>query len=334
VYGLSLLTLITAGIIYEMIARNRRRLHFLVLMIAVIWINGALLSHTEFSHANGKKLKVAMIQGNVPQEYKWQPEKTDTIIDTYNQLTQAHWNADLILWPEAAIPMLKDEAAPFLQHLEQQAKKQQKTVLIGIPFKEDNLYYNGLILLGQSQGQYAKRHLIPFGEYTPFTTWLDPLMLALSIPMSSFSSGAANQPPLVVNNIHFAPFICYEIVEPDEVRRSLQNAEMIITISDDSWFDGSIASEQHLQMARMRSLENAMPQLFLSSRGASAIIAADGKILATLGEHQRGVLTHTVSTVVGITPWRRFGSQPTLLYCFLGLIASIIYSNFSHRKIE
>lgn len=320
VYGLSFLTMMTAGILYQALVSPKKSLPLLLLLTAIIWINGWLFQHYQFTHDNGKQLKVALLQGNVAQELKWQPEQTQHIVDLYDGLTAKHWDADLIIWPEAALPMLKEYAEPYLQQLQQTAQQHQRSVLLGVPVKDQNLYYNGLILIGQNQGHYYKRHLVPFGEYTPFGGLLDPLMKAMQIPMSSFSSGKIDQPPLHVKDVHLAPFICYEIVEPDEVRRGLQHAEIIVSVSDDSWFDGSIASEQHLQMARMRSLENGMPQLFLSSRGASAIISAQGKIMDYLPEHKIGVIQQTVRTIAGITPWRYLGSMPILTFCLLAFL--------------
>lgn len=331
-YGLSFLILLTVGLIIQGVWRFRPSsgakgvplkafwlLFINVLLIAVIWINGSLLSSYPFTHKNGRSFKVSMIQGNIPQEQKWQPDQLIKIVDQYHRETRKHWNSDLIIWPEGAIPALSTVAEPFLDSLSKEAKAKNTSLMIGIPIAEGKCFYNGIIMLGKENGVYYKRHLVPFGEYVPLQWLLDPLISSLNIPMSDFSAGPLHQPPLVLNNIPMGTFICYEIVEPDEVRRALHHAEIIITITDDSWFDGSIASEQHLQMARMRSLENGLPQLFLSSRGASAIISSQGKIEYYLGEHKKGVITATVYTVEGKTPWRRLGSWPIFLLSLLGL---------------
>jgi apolipoprotein N-acyltransferase len=268
-----------------------------------------------------------MIQGNIPQELKWQPDQLNSIVDQYYRITQHHWTSDLILWPEGAIPALSTVAEPFLDSLTEEAKSHHSTVILGIPVAEGRNFYNGLLMLGQYNGAYYKRHLVPFGEYVPLKFLLNPLIQQLNIPMSDFSSGPQHQALLVVNNIPISAFICYEIVEPDEVRRGLEHAELILTITDDSWFDGSIASEQHLQMAQMRSLENGLPQLFLSSRGASAIIGNQGQIQHYLPEHQRGVITTKVFTTEGKTPWRTLGSWPVLILSVLGILLGRFQNN-------
>ena len=332
-YGISLLILLTVGLLIDAGWRDfsaganqtnrsntRWRVILNLILIAMIWINGALISFYPFTQTNGKSLTVSMIQGNIPQELKWQPDQLGNIVEKYHAVTRRHWKSDLIIWPEGSIPALSTVAEPFLDSLSAEAKAQKSTVMLGIPVAEGENFYNGLVMVGQNSGTYYKRHLVPFGEYVPLKSVLNPLVTALNIPMSDFSRGPLKQPLLIVNDIPMSAFICYEIVEPDEVRRALNHAELIVTITDDSWFDGSIASEQHLQMARMRSIENGLPQLFLSSRGASAIITSRGFIKYYLPEHQEGVITAKVFTVEGKTPWRTLGSWPVLLLSILGVV--------------
>jgi apolipoprotein N-acyltransferase len=334
-YGISLLTLLSAGILVhgattlwfktvtssDPISSNSVwKVQLNIIILAVLWLNGALLTFYTFTEKNAKSLTVSMIQGNVPQELKWQPDQLGAIVEKYHVRTQNLWKSDLIIWPEGAIPALSTVAEPFLDSLAKEAVKHHSNVMLGIPVAEGQNFYNALLLMGDSTGHYYKRHLVPFGEYIPLKSLLNPVLTSLNIPMSDFSKGPTEQALLTVKDIHMAAYICYEIVEPDEVRRTLDSAELIVTITDDSWFDGSIASEQHLQMARMRSLENGLPQLFLSSRGASAIINSQGKITHYLAEHQEGVITVTVASVHGKTPWRMFGSWPVLILSILGIL--------------
>ncbi|MBX9587453.1 MAG: apolipoprotein N-acyltransferase [Gammaproteobacteria bacterium] len=336
-YGISFLMMLTVGIfvwgLTTIFSKSeitpsmiKWRLLLKIIFIAVLWINGALLSMVSFTETNGKAITVSMIQGNIPQELKWQPDQLTNIVEKYHVETQRHWTSDLIIWPEGAIPALSTVAEPFLDSLAKDALKHHSSVMLGIPVAEGEYFYNAVLLIGESNGHYYKRHLVPFGEYVPLKKWVNPLLVSLNIPMSDFSSGPKHQPLLTVKNIPIATYVCYEIVEPDEVRRTLDNAELIVTITDDSWFDDSIASDQHLQMARMRSLENGLPQLFLSSRGESAIINSRGKITHSLPEHQEGVITATVSTVHGQTPWRKFGSYIILTLAFLAVLFSLLRS--------
>lgn len=333
-YGISYLMLFTVGVfvwgLSTVFSKSeiptpiiRLRLLLKTLLIAVIWINGALLSMMSFTETNGQSITVSMIQGNIPQELKWQPDQLTRIVEKFHVETQRHWTSDLIIWPEGAIPALSTVAEPFLDSLSKDAVKHHSNVMLGIPVAEGEFFYNAIILIGDSNGHYYKRHLVPFGEYVPFKKWVNPLLVSLNIPMSDFSSGPPHQPLMTVKNIPMATYVCYEIVEPDEVRRTLENAEMIVTITDDSWFDDSIASDQHLQMARMRSLENGMPQLFLSSRGESAVIDSHGTVIQSLPEHQEGVITSTISTVHGKTPWRSIGSGIILFLSLLGILISL-----------
>lgn len=346
-YGISLLTLLTAGILVQSIITildlkksdqgstkftKLWRVTLKNIVVAIIWFNGVLIGSHHFTEENAKTLKISMIQGNIPQELKWQPEQFSATVEKYHKYTREHWDSDVIIWPEGAIPALSTVAEPFLDALDAEAKSHNSHVMLGIPVAEGKNYYNAVIMVGMSSGHYYKRHLVPFGEYTPLKSILNPIVTALNIPMSNFSSGPEYQPLLDINGIHLAAFICYEIVEPDEVRRSLNHAQLIVTINDDSWFDGSIAPKQHLQMARMRSLENGMPQLFLSSRGASAIIDSQGKIVHFLDEHKEGVITATVTNVHGKTPWRIAGSLPVLVLCLLGVASQLLLPRWARSR--
>jgi apolipoprotein N-acyltransferase len=125
----------------------------------------------------------------------------------------------------------------------------------------------------------------------------------LEIPMSGFSSGGKNQPDLLIGNVPIAPFICYEIAYADIVLDYLPRAGLLVTVCDDSWFGESIALAQHLEIARMRSLEVGRYQLLSTNTGITAIIDANGKIVAQLPTFKQAVLTADIQLLSGATPW-------------------------------
>jgi apolipoprotein N-acyltransferase len=164
---------------------------------------------------------------------------------------------------------------------------------------------------------------VPFGEYVPLERWLRGLIDFFDLPMSSFSRGARNQAPLQAGNHRMAPLICYEVVYPELAARSARRADMLITISNDSWFGASIGPLQHLEMARMRALENGRYLLRDTNNGVSAIIDHRGAIVARTAQFEEATLTGEAQVMLGNTPFTSFGSTPVLstLVVLLALMA-------------
>ena len=263
-------------------------------MSCMIFLTAYYLSYENWNSHTKTPIKVSIIQGNIPQEDKWDSELILQTTQKYRQLTDTLWNSDLIIWPEAAIPVFQTNAEEYIQEIDQTAKEKNTNVIFGIPIAEDGIYYNALMLVGESKGTYKKRHLVPFGEYTPFeplSTWV---MDKLTIPMSNFKPGPKHQKLLDVDGVKIAAFICYEIIYPFLVRNSLPEANLLLVLSDDSWFGESIAKYQHLQMAQMRAIENNRFVIFSTNTGVTAIINPKGEIQQKLPEDQVGVLTGTV----------------------------------------
>ena len=177
-------------------------------------------------------------------------------------------------------------------------------------------------MAGADSGLYHKRHLVPFGEYVPLEGLLRGLIAFFDLPMSSFSSGPADQPPLSVQGLRIAPFICYEIVYADLVAAALPEADVLLTISNDTWFGTSAGPLQHLQMARMRAVENGRPLIRSTNNGVSALVDHHGNILARGKQFTREVIRGEIQPAEGLTPFARFGSTPILL--LLGLIMVIL----------
>lgn len=280
------------------------------------WISAALLFTSLFFGAYILTLKkvtlidevpirISIVQGNIPQEEKWDAQKIIQTINKYQALTEPLWNSELIIWPEAAMPVFQTSAKFIIDELNQTAKKHHASLIFGIPLKENNQYFNGLLLVGQNQGSYKKQHLVPFGEYTPFEPLSSWVMNKLEIPMSDASPGPKDQTLLEVKGMKIAPFICYEIIFPFLVRKNAADANVLLVISDDSWYADSIAKYQHLQMAQMRALETQRFIIFSTNTGVTAIIKPDGTIQNKLQEDTEGTLSGTIYGLGGHTFWMK-----------------------------
>jgi apolipoprotein N-acyltransferase len=153
---------------------------------------------------------------------------------------------------------------------------------------------------------------VPFGEYVPLERWLRGLIDFFDLPMSDFSAGDRSQGALRAGNHRVAPLICYEVAYAGLAATSARNAELMVTISNDTWFGRSIGPLQHLQIARMRALENGRYVLRGTNNGVSAIIDHRGRVVARSEQFVETVLTGKAQVMLGHTPFTSFGSTPLL----------------------
>ena len=205
----------------------------------------------------------------------------------------------------------------------------------GVPFlvEEGEGYYNSVVALGQGAGVYHKQHLVPFGEYVPLESVLRGLIAFFDLPMSAFSAGPADQPPLLAGAYRVAPYVCYEVVYPEMVARSARNADLLLTVSNDSWFGKSIGPLQHLQMAQMRALENGRYMIRGTNNGVSAIIDHRGRIVARSKQYVETTLKGQVDVMLGNTPFGSFGVTPVIAGCGITLLLMVlIYLGFWREK--
>ena len=315
VWGLSLLVLLLATGAVE--ALHRRRLGPLLPGTLLLLVSLLLPAH--WTTPAGKALHTAVIQPNVPQLMKWQPSQRQAILDQLITLSVPHLDADLIIWPENAIPALYTQIAPRLAPLTTLLEQEQSTLITGLPTRQPdltephrNLFHNSLRVLGHDSGVYHKRRLVPFGEYVPLEHWLRGLIQFFNLPMSAFSLPQQPQSPLQVQGQRLAPAICYEIAYPELVRRGSAEAAMILTVSNDTWFGRSIGPDQHLQMARMRALENGRWVIRGTNNGITALIDPQGQIRARAPVDEVAVITGDPVPMQGLTPYQHWGVWPLL----------------------
>ena len=181
-----------------------------------------------------------------------------------------------------------------------------------------------VLALGHGEGVYHKRRLVPFGEYVPLQQWLRGLIAFFDLPMSAFSPGPDVQAPLRAGSYRVAPFICYEIVYPDMVARGARDADLLITISNDSWFGQSIGPLQHLQIAQMRALETGRYLIRGTNNGVSAIIDHRGQIVTRTEQFVEATLEGEVEVMLGLTPFGSFGSRPIIVGCASALLLMVL----------
>lgn len=321
VHGVSLAACLLAGALVALV-RGPGRLVGVGVVLAVV--GGAAVSRTaQWAEPADRSLEVALIQGAVAQDRKWLPEQREPTKSLYLDLTRQNWDADLVLWPEAAIPAVMHQEYAYLERVRSEAMAHDSVVVLGMLEKDDATgnYYNAVLVLDEKSSVYRKRHLVPFGEYFPVPGFVRHWMRLMSLPYSDISAGAGDQTPLPVAGEYAAPSICYEDAFGAEQRQFLPTAGLLINVSNDAWFGDSIAPHQHLQIARMRALETGRYMLRATNTGISAVIDPDGRVVARSPQFQPDVLRATVIPQRGATPYVSIGNRWLAALAVLAVLA-------------
>ncbi|MGF1688283.1 apolipoprotein N-acyltransferase [Photobacterium japonica] len=333
VEGITLaLVLSSAALVGAVYYRNWRPLMVVALVVGISLLAGK----KQWVVPNpDKTVDVAMIQGNVPQEIKWLPSQRWPTLMKYTDLTRENWGADLIIWPEAAIPALETQVPTFLQNLDAAARNNHSTVITGVlDQNEQGQFYNNILTLGvnavgpyqyEHAERYSKHHLLPFGEFVPFGDLLRPIAPFFNLPMSSFSRGDYIQPNLEANGYSLAPALCYEVAFSEQVRQNVDyDTEFLLTLSNDTWFGKSIGPFQHMEIAQMRALELGKPLLRATNSGLTGVVDHNGHIIASIPQFETAVLRTKVTPTEGMTPFTSLGSWPLYMYVLWALTMSWI----------
>jgi apolipoprotein N-acyltransferase len=299
-----------------------------VVLLLAPWTAGLLLQGYAWTSPAGKALSVAAVQGNVEQNMKWDPVQLNAQLALYRELSMSAAPADLLVWPETAVPVLKDYAAEFLQGMHELATSRNSALITGVPVREVDdqgrkRYYNALTVVGAGSGTYLKQKLVPFGEYVPLQELLRGLIAFFDLPMSDFARGPADQPLLQAKGYQIAPYICYEVVYPEFAAGLAAQSQLLLTVSNDAWFGRSIGPLQHLQMAQMRALEAGRWMIRATNTGVTALIDPQGRIQARLPQFEAGVLSGEVIPMQGLTPYLQWRSWPLVVLCGLILLGSL-----------
>ncbi|KAB2308661.1 apolipoprotein N-acyltransferase [Betaproteobacteria bacterium SCN2] len=324
VYGVSWLSAFCAGALVWLLRSMWQPGRWLVPFAALLAVLGAGegLKPVEWTTPVGKPVSVALVQGNVPQEMKWRPERVAQTLADYAAHVRAA-QAELIVLPETAFPVFYQALPPaYLAELRALAAERGADILAGVPTGDlAGDYYNSVVSIGQGPPQfYHKHHLVAFGEFVP--PGFGWIVRVLHIPLSDFARGGKDQPPIEVAGQKVALNICYEDVFGEEIVRALPEATLLVNVTNDAWFGKSFAGWQHAQMAQMRALEAGRYMLRSTNTGVTAIIDHKGRVLSSLPEFTTATLTGEAQGYEGMTPYARWGNAPVVLL-LLGLLGVV-----------
>ena len=269
----------------------------------------------------GQPIRVTVIQNNVPLDQKWSPDAIGSIAGGYLAASRNSPAADLLIWPEAALPLYLDEIHDgYLMQLRHWPADFLLGVLERRRIGDKIILYNSALGLGESDALYRKQQLVPFGEYLPLRGLFGWVLNYLQIPMTDFTAWPDKQLPMALAGQKVAVSICYEDAFPAVVRQSLPAATVLVNLSEDAWFGDSLAPHQRLQMARMRALESGRPLVRASNNGLSALISADGQVLKSAPQFRQRILHGVIVPMTGETPFVRYGSLPVLGFALLVVV--------------
>ncbi|MCP4487382.1 MAG: apolipoprotein N-acyltransferase [Gammaproteobacteria bacterium] len=329
VYGISAISIFVSTALIKAFSRKQYiQLATALLVLAA----GQMLQTIDWTEATGKSLKVTMVQGNIPQEIKWQYEQRQNIFNIYWRETSQHWDSDLIVWPETALPGRSERIAEtILVSLAERFAQQGSSLLTGVIVSNEakQRFYNSMLLLGENQGAYHKRHLVMFGEYYPMRWLLDFLRNWINIPYSDLSSGPDDQALMSIDGIKLGVSICFENVFSREIMRGLPGANLLVNTSNDAWFGDSLAPHQHLQIAQMRALETGRAMVRSTNTGISAFIDSHGKILQRSDQFKTQSMHQVIEARSGVTPFYYFEKMQLWLavVTLLALVGIAYYRN-------
>jgi apolipoprotein N-acyltransferase len=306
VYGISALCMFMAVALF-LLLRDKRYSMFAPLLL--IPMAGFLLQQIDWTEPQAQTLKVTMVQGNIPQAVKWRRDQRQNIFNTYWRETSQHWDSDLIIWPETALPGHSEEIEQsVLQPMQETAIEQGATIVSGLVVsnKENNSFYNSAILLNHARSVYHKRHLVMFGEYYPMRGLLDFLRSWINIPYSDLTPGPLEQELMQVNGSILGMSICFEDVFSRDILLSLPAANLLVNLSNDAWFGNSTAPHQHMQIAQMRSQETGRVMMRATNTGVTAFIDHKGRIIAQSEQFKTQSISEEVQGRSGTTPFYYF----------------------------
>ena len=313
IHLISFAVLATSGALLTLVLGTVRERVAAAVLIVVVWGGGFAARTQEFTTPRAEAVDVALAQGAIAQEMKYVPEQLPGMLRLYAELTSQSAGADLIVWPEAAIPTYYEYVAGYVNDVRRAAAARGGTVLLGALRAAPNAqspdeFQNILVALTEPSQVYVKRHLVPFGEYFPVPEVVRAWMKYMNLPYGDAIPGPAEQPPLAAAGEKLAVTICYEDVFGAEQLRYVGDVTLLVNVSNDAWFGNSIAPHQHLQIARVRAAEVGRYLLRATNTGLTAVIDARGTVVATLPQFHAGVLKATVHGYEGLTPYARVGN--------------------------
>ncbi len=323
-HGMSWAAAVTAGALVTLALGSNGARGAALAVAAGVWAAAFGLGRVAWTRPLGAPVRVALVQGAVPQDLKWLPNELEPTLALYRRLTVQSEGSRIIVLPEAALPTLYDYIPGYLHALSTWASAHRSTILLGILRGTPEDFQNSVVSLPGAKQFYLKRHLVPFGEYFPVPGFVRNWLRLMSLPYIDARPGPADQAPLEVAGQRVGVSICYEDVFGAEQIRYLPKATLLVNVSNDAWFGNSIAPHQHLQIAQLRAAEAGRYLLRSTNTGVTAVIDPRGRVVSKLPQFQPGTLEDRVTGMQGETPYARWRNYPVVVGALLVVLAAAL----------
>lgn len=345
VYGLSFLIIFINCLIYDIATLTSKRRVFFEAAAGILLI-GLVLSYGSCRTASIEKafadadeiVRVSLIQGNIDQAVKWNPEYQRESIAVYRELSLGTATEDtspqLIVWPETAAPLFFQDITDLHRTIVAIAREAKAYLLFGAPSyraeKKGRSLMNSAYLIskeGEVIGKYDKTHLVPFGEYVPLRGllfFIDKMVAGVG----DFMAGS-ELAPLAIEGIAVGVLICYEGIFP-EISRDYKKrgADLLVNITNDAWYGTTSAPYQHMSMAVFRAIENRTYLVRAANTGISAIVTPLGEVVTKSRLFTREVIQGNVRFADVATIYTRYGD----LFAKICIIVTIIMLGISLKR--
>ncbi len=342
VWGVSFAVMTVNFLLYQFLRHKKsaiKCLYALAGILAALYAYGFLmLGHWNPAKDEKPALRVSVVQGNIPQDQKWDARVRNIIFEKYKRLTLMCANdaTDLVVWPETSFPGFLEDEPVMAAHLRSAVRQSRAPVLVGAPtlgsLEGGGLrFYNSVILFssaGEESQRYSKMHLVPFGEYVP----MEPVLgfIRHFVRIGHFYPGKEKtifvlkpRTPQNYLTVRFAALICYEDIFPGQPRDFVRRgADFLVNVSNDAWFGKTSAPYQHAQGSVFRAVENRVPVVRATNTGFSCFIAPTGKVTASVEDRGQEIMvtghkTQDVFLRKAVSVYNRFGDWFLLICAFL-----------------
>jgi apolipoprotein N-acyltransferase len=306
------------------------------LLIAVAVWGSLRVARSELTRA-GAGVRVGLVQGNVDQDVKWDPDHAPRILRDYLQLSRqaVGRGAQFLIWPESAMPYAFEEDRPSAELVRRLAREARVPILLGseqIERGQPIKYYNSAFLVrpdGETDGTYRKMHLVPFGEYVPLRQ-IFFFAAPLVEKVSDFSAGESAV-LLRVGEHLVSTAICYEIVYPELVRGFVTGgSELLTTITNDAWFGRTSAPHQHFIQAAMRAIENGRYLVRAANTGISGIIDPYGRVMVESGLFEPAIIVGEARFLSASTIYTRIGD----VFAYASVVVTLALLVAARRRVQ
>jgi len=317
IYLLSALVLVAGGALVALLRGTRRTRIVAAIALLAPWPLAFWGGRVEWTRPEGPEVSVAVLQGAVPQDLKWLESNAQHILELYTRLHREALDAELVIWPESALPAPANDLADYLGRTWSESRRAGADVLMGVMRVEDDgeTWHNSLMALGREDAPafYDKHHLVPFGEFFPVPQFVRRWARLMSLPDNGdFTPGAAVQPPMSVAGTTISASICYEDAYGSVQLPTVRASRLLVNVTNDAWFGRSSARGLHFQIARLRAIEARRFMLRAANDGITAVIDPHGRIVAQAPEFEPATLRARVQPRRGDTPYLVAGNWPVV----------------------